>query len=483
MHPVDAIFYWAKHHPHRLAVVLPSMAITYQAMAEAIDAVCERIERTEFDRRRPVAVAIGDPGKLLVICFALLRQGITCAPVSATAVKYLAANGIEVLVGSGEIEIEDGRNIRFDDSWLSKTALASSPKPERSEPAAYGDLIFFTSGTTGTPKKIIMSSDALIDRANLVTVTGEAIHNRILILPGLGSGFGFNRAVPVLYAGKTACFAYGAHTQLRFINTFDVDVIVASVQQASDLVEVVEQGPKYRSESLKEVWISGGFASPSLVRRIQTSLCRTVRIVYGSSESGFIASASYDLISHLPQAVGFVVPGTQIEIVDSDGLRIPTGEEGIVRGRSDYIAKIFAANHPDESEVAGEAWWYPGDRGRLTPDGVLCITGRIDDVINVGGVKIAASLLDEVACSHPGVSDAAVCTVANSSGIEEIWIGIVAAGQIDSAGLRQSLEEAQGDRIRVGEIIHVERIPRNDLGKLQRHELRTLLLQAKSRSV
>ena len=76
MHPTDAVLHWAKHRPRHLAVMLPYMAITYQALAEAIEAVSERIGRFGFDKGEPVAVAVDDPGKLLAVCLALLHKGI-----------------------------------------------------------------------------------------------------------------------------------------------------------------------------------------------------------------------------------------------------------------------------------------------------------------------------------------------------------------------------------------------------------------------
>ena len=231
--------------------MLPYMAITYQALAEAIEAASERIERFGFDKGEPVAVAVDDPGKLLAVCLALLRKGVTCAPVSTSALSYLRSNNINTLISSGQASIEGGRNIRFDDLWLLRGNTSFSAIVSNKNSSGYGDLIFFTSGTTGVPKKIVVSSDALIERVGLVTMTEEAVYSRVLVLPGLGSGFGFNRAVPLLYAGKTVCFAHGPNAQLRFINTFDIEVIVASIQQASDLVAVIEQGAKYRSELVK----------------------------------------------------------------------------------------------------------------------------------------------------------------------------------------------------------------------------------------
>ena len=483
MHPTDAIFHWAKHCPRHLAVLLPNMAITYQALAEAIEVASERIERLGFDNGGTVAVAIGDPGKFLAVCLALLYKGITCAPVSTSVLPYLRPNNINTLIFSGHAGIEGGRNIRFNDSWLLREDAAFSEIAPNKNSGSYGDLIFFTSGTTGAPKKVVVSSDALIERVGLVAMTEEAVYTRVLVLPGLSSGFGFNRAVPLLYAGKTVCFAHGPDAQLRFINTFDIEVIVASIQQASDLVAAIEQGAKYRSESLEEVWISGGFASKDLVRRIQSSLCRNVKIVYGSSESGFVASASYNMISHEPSAVGFVLPSMQVEIVDETGTVLRAGQEGLVRGRSSYIAKIFAANHSEGVTAASDPWWYSGDLGRLTEDGILCISGRTDDLLNMGGVKVAAESLDEQARRYPGVKDAGVCAVLGQSGMDEAWFGIVSDDRIDLSDFKKWIEERQNEPIRVGEILVVDRIPRSELGKLQRHELKALLLAVKSRAL
>jgi acyl-coenzyme A synthetase/AMP-(fatty) acid ligase len=476
MHPADAMLYWAKHYPQRLAVMLPYMAITYQAMAEAIEAASERIERFEFDRSEPVAVAIDDPAKLIAVCHALVRNGIGCAPVVQSMLPHLQSHNINTLIFSGESNvIVGGRNIRFDDSWLRNGgASTTARKAIQNDPSRYGDLIFFTSGTTGVPKKVIMSSPAFIERVNILPLTGEA---------GLASVFGFNRAATVLYAGKTVCFAYGPEAQLRFINTFGIDVIVASVQQILDILGVLEKGAKYRSESLKEVWISGGYASDEVIQRVRSSLCRNVLNVYGSSESGFVASARYDMISHIPQAVGFVRPDMRIDIVDVTGNPVPAGEEGLVRGQSRFIAEVFAAHHHEKAAEATDAWWYPGDLGRLTEDGILCISGRTDEVINMGGVKVAASLLDERVRRYPGIEDAGTCSVLGQSGMDEVWIGVVANATIDLADLKSSLEQSQVDTIKVGEIFVVEQIPRNDLGKLQRHELKALLLGIKNRAL
>jgi acyl-coenzyme A synthetase/AMP-(fatty) acid ligase len=486
MHPADAIFYWAKAAPERIAILQLGVAITYRALAEAIEASAERIERFGLNRSEPVAVAVDDPARFLAVCFALLRSGITCAPINRRTFPHLQSNNINTLLFSGESGlIVGGRNIRFDDSWLKRegknglvwnSALASE--------AANADMIFFTSGTTGTPKKMIVPGGAAVGRARISPFYSDGSFERVLVVPGLTSTFGFFRTSTVLLAGKTACFAGTPEAQLLLANNHGIEVIYASPQQVSELVEFIETSEKkYRLDFLKECRIGGGFVSRDLVNRIKSILCRIVRIEYGSTETGIIATANYDMIADIPGAVGLPLPGTSIEIANETNISLPAGEEGLVRCRNSQFLKNFVANYPDRAAEVNNVWWYSGDLGHLTEDGVLCLGGRADDVINMGGVKVRATKLDEAALRYPGIRDAGVCGVRGQSGIEEVWVGIVPDAKIDLMALRKALEGSQDSTIKVGEILVVEKIPRNDLGKLERHQLKALLLGMKNRAL
>jgi len=128
-------------------------------------------------------------------------------------------------------------------------------------------------------------------------------------------------------------------------------------------------------------------------------------------------------------------------------------------------------------------WWYPGDIGLPTDDGILCLGGRTDDVINSGGVKISAPIIDEAICSFPGVKDAGVCAVRGAAGIDEVWVGIVSDKKIDVLDLARWIDEKYAFSSSLGEVLTVEQIPRNDLGKLQRHKLKEMLLGIKNRAL
>jgi len=478
MHPVDATYFWAKADPERPAIIQPGVVLTYRALAESIEAARERISRYDIDVSAPVAVSIDNPVWQLIVTFALLHSGIAAAPVSRGILPFLRPSGIADIIYAGEGQVlSGGRNIRFDPSWLRRESKVALPwDPMRPSPAGETDLVFFTSGTTGTPKKMMVPSSAVMERVAMLPVIGDASFGRILVVPDLASSFSFMRTSLILCAGKTACFAGDFQSQFALINMFQIEQLVASAQQVLDLVTYLEKGGKAQLDSLKDVWIGGGYVSGDLVKRIKARLCRRVTVGYSATEAARIAFANHDLIANIPNAVGLVVPGVQIEIVDEDNQSLPFGMEGIVRCRTNYFSKVFAANNPERAHEAAEKWWYPGDRGSLTADGVLCITGRMDDVINCGGVKLSATTIDDIVRKYRGVKDAAVCGVRGPSGIEEIWVGVMVESDIDFSDLKSWIEANQ-PTVTVGKILIVDRIPRNALGKLQRHLLRDALLK------
>jgi 2,3-dihydroxybenzoate-AMP ligase len=113
---------------------------------------------------------------------------------------------------------------------------------------------------------------------------------------------------------------------------------------------------------------------------------------------------------------------------------------------------------------------------------MLCVAGRSGDVINRGGNKMSAAVIEEILISQPGVKDGGACGIMGESGINELWIGVVPEATIDIDKLKQNLESDERFNTRVDEILVLDSVPRNELGKIKRHELRDTLLAAKKQS-
>lgn len=377
MHPVDMIFFWARSNPEHPALIQSDMVVTYRELAEAIELVSGRVAHYGFSKQEPVAVSIQQPIQKLTVCFALMRHGISAAPVSRAALPHLRSNGIYNVIFTGEgLMLSGGRNIRFEESWLKREANTPIARLfARDSRVGKATTIFLHSAAAGSLTKTIVPSGALMARIGMLPLIGEVNYDRALILPSLNSPAGFCRAAVNLYAGRTACFAGNDAAQLLAINTFNIDTLVCSPQHADELIEFAGKSGAYRLDSLREVWIEDGYLSKELGRTIQTRLCRNVIAGYGSAESGRIALANFDMISDVPEAVGFVVPHATVQIVDDNDAPLPPGAVGRVRCRTEFYSQLQTAAGSGSSAF-NDPWWDSGDLGRLGNDGMLSIIAR-----------------------------------------------------------------------------------------------------------
>src|SRR5262249_61869619 len=134
--------------------------------------------------------------------------------------------------------------------------------------------VFFTSGTTGAPKKTVQTREAIQERFNMAQMTGEADTDRILLTMNMSTTFGFFGACTILRAGKTVCFAPMGAGSLVLIGTYGIDAISGSPQQVITLLDLVEKGGRFRLDSLKQVRVGGGSLSKTFARTGPTALRR-----------------------------------------------------------------------------------------------------------------------------------------------------------------------------------------------------------------
>jgi acyl-coenzyme A synthetase/AMP-(fatty) acid ligase len=470
MHVVDMVYFWARTMPHHLAVIQPEGVITYRALAQGIESAAEHFARCIPDKSKPVTVSLQSPPKMLIASLGLLRAGFSIIVANRPDLAHIPPNDSNTFVYErGETALSDRTNIIFEESWLKIGASVSRLRPPPGQPRMRNaEIFFFTSGTTGRPKRFVRTQQAWDQRILFDATSAFADYQRALLLTGVNNAMGFTRAYEILYAGKTVCFAPIGQPMLWLANTYDIDLIIASPQQALGLAELQEKVTRYPLAAMRTIRIGGSVMSRDGIQRIKNYLCRNVIIAYSSTEAGVAAMAPHNMVAHIPNAVGFVIPEAEIEIVNAEGNIMPVGSEGFVRIRT----RLFRANFPDEDT---NTWFYPGDIGWLTEGGVLCIAGRKGDVLNRGGVKLSVTDFEDFVRSCPGVKDAGVCTLMGGSGFEEVWIGLVLEQSADIGALRKTIESDSNFGANIDKLFAVETIPRGALGKIQREELRKML--------
>jgi acyl-coenzyme A synthetase/AMP-(fatty) acid ligase len=477
MHVVDMVFHWARIDPHRPAIVLPELVTTFSGLADAIDSISNRIDELGLDPHEPVATAIANPALAIAVVFALQRSGYSTAPANRGLIKHLQSNGVRNLIYDTEgFVASGGRNIRFDNSWLPaapSNGRSSDGRTWRRRPVGDVDIVFFTSGTTGLPKKFVLTRAGFDQRIAWQRTTADATRKSALIVPGLASAFGVYQLCELLHAGKTACFAASPDAMLQLIGLHRIDTLIASPQQALGLAALKEARPDFDVASLQTVLIGGASIGREGIKRIRAALCRNVINRYSSTEGGQVAMAPFDLVETVPGASGFVSPWADVEIVDEAGATLPAGREGMIRYRT---PQIVGNSKRANGGAATDQWFYPGDMGRLTAEGILCLTGRISDVINLGGVKVSARQIEEILEAMEEVREAAACGVEDASGVEQLWAAVVASGPLDAAALKVKAQAHPDIGSNLSELFVLPELPCGDAGKVQKPRLKELML-------
>jgi acyl-coenzyme A synthetase/AMP-(fatty) acid ligase len=473
MQTVDAILFWANAMPARPAIIQPHGVQSYRMLADAIMAAASHFARSELDAAKPVAVAIEDPARMLVAILALLRAGFSVVPIHKGLLEHVPLTGADTLVSEhGGLVWTGHTTVLFNDAWMSAHARPRETGASAQPAARDGDMIFFTSGSTGRPKTSVHTPQARLQRILRSRMVAFADFERGLVIPSLSSSFGFHRVSDILFSGKTACFAPFGEPTLLLANIYNIEFMNLSVQQALALAEIQEKRAPVRLPALKALRIGGGKISQQGIERIKLNLCRNIILTYASTEAGTIAMGRHDMIAHIADAAGFVMPDVKVEIVDAAGAALPIGSEGFVRVQS----PLSGAAAMRASEADREAHWlYPGDIGRLTHNGVLCIAGRQEDVLNRGGVKLATTDLEEFLLAAPGVRDAGACSVMGETGLAEIWVGVVLVNGFDAGDFQRHIESDQTFSGNIDKMFVVEAIPRGENRKLQREQLRIML--------
>jgi acyl-CoA synthetase (AMP-forming)/AMP-acid ligase II len=117
--------------------------------------------------------------------------------------------------------------------------------------------------------------------------------------------------------------------------------------------------------------------------------------------------------------------GPEVAIIDEGGRFLPPGEVGEIAIRGANVTRGYESNPEANREAFVGGWFRTGDQGVLDADGYLTITGRLKEIINRGGEKIAPREVDEALLGHPAVAQAVTFAAPHSSLGEDVAAAVV----------------------------------------------------------
>ncbi|QNE88862.1 o-succinylbenzoate--CoA ligase [Corynebacterium incognita] len=318
-------------------------------------------------------------------------------------------------------------------------------------------LVVPTSGSTGTPKGAMLTAVNLVSSADathqvlggpgqwLLAMPAHHIAGIQVLIRSLIAGVD-PLCVDVSQGFNVAAFGAAAFELDKTGDRTYTSLAPMQLAKAMDTMQGIDA-----LRTFDAVLVGGAAINPQL-RAAAAELGITVVATYGSSETS--GGCVYD---------GRPLPGAQVKLVDG---RVHLGGPMIARGYR---------NAPDHEAFAEPGWFITSDGGQLR-DGTLTITGRLDNIINSGGLKLHPENLEQHLLAVKGVRGA--CVV----GLPDARLGhmIVAAyeGDADPGDILIALDDAALPRWqRPKNLLHVDALPLTGPGKVDRQAVKTLFTQ------
>jgi O-succinylbenzoic acid--CoA ligase len=325
-------------------------------------------------------------------------------------------------------------------------------------------LVVETSGSTGRPKRVVLSADAVLASAGASESALGGPGQWLLALPAHYIA-GINVLVRSITAQTDPVMMDPEHfTAERFVDAAatlspDLPKYVSLVPtQLARLVESVDSSELVLDALQRfDRILVGGQATPGdlVARSIELGL--NVTRTYGSAET--CGGCVYD---------GVPIGDAVVRVVSADGREVASGAVGRVELGGPMLAEGYL-DDPQRTNAAfhtadGRRWYRTDDRGALE-GGVLRVTGRIDDVIVSGGVKVSLGEVELVVRGIPGLGDAVVVAVPSEWGESPV---VVAEAAVELDALRAVVAAELGAAASPVRMVLVDRLPRTSTGKPDR---------------
>jgi fatty-acyl-CoA synthase len=290
----------------------------------------------------------------------------------------------------------------------------------------------YTSGTTGFPKGVMLSSRNILNNAHALAETlGYTPADRLCLCVPLFHCFGCVMGVLGPFSHGACICAIEAFDAGRVLETVDRERCTALYGVPTMFIAELEHPDfaRYDLASLRTGVMAGALCPEALMRRVMAEMhMKEITIAYGLTEASpcITMTPRTASVEQRSQTVGPVLPELEVKIVDpSTGAERTAGERGELCCRGYNIMKGYY-NNPDATRAALDAdgWLHTGDEASVDPDGYFRITGRIKDLIIRGGENVAPKEIEDRLREHPAVADAYVY------GLPDAFFGEVVAAAV-----------------------------------------------------
>ena len=372
-------------------------------------------------------------------------------------------------------EVTGKRRVNFklvDDSWMPTEHTRALPDDFTDCLLPDADWLYLhTSGTTGRAKYIALSERIVKDRTAAVAADFPFQQTTLGTTFSPTSRPFFARAIATLMNAG----AIVDSRDLNFWTKIGVNLVCGSPLQV-----VKFMGGGSFSPRVARIEVSGA-KLPEEAALVLLNNFNLVVDVYGAAET---SKTFENTVMRDPE--GRIIRkgrrlDSEVEIVSAQGHPCKAGEVGSVRVRNPYMVQGYLKAPDATTKSFREGWFYPGDIATWGENGELVIIGREDDVINIGGYKLNAGMLDMLFGAVPGIREAISFHNPKPNAVEKVLVFVVFEKDAARANVVDTACELARTKLGLslmpGSFRGVEAIPRTEDGEPDRATCRKMVLQ------
>lgn len=491
----------ARRQPNTPAVIVPAgVSLSYESLASRASQIARSLREAGVAPGRHVTLALPNGPEMLAAFFGAVQVGVV-APVApslretefeaclrhqnpAAVVALEDSTAIQVARRQGLAVIELPANILdwiSTDSVQNQTPAPANPKEFLVEPRPEdptdggGALLMHTSGTTSLPKKFVLTHRNLSAAIQLAARHLDLDPgDRYLNVMPLYHAHGLMRCLWTIGTGGTIICPpeFDAALFFDWIEDFQPTwySAVPAIHQA-----VLAEAPRHQAaldrRRLRFAITNSAPMPFRVAQALEKELGVPILELYGCSETCSATIAPLGSKKRRPGSVG--VPIIDLAVMNESGRLLAAGVTGEIVMRGDTVTAGYLDNDEANVSAFSDGWFRSGDLGYVDEDGFVFVTGRIKEIINRGGEKVAPLEVDVALLSHPAVAQAATFGVPHPTLGEEVAAAVVLAdgANADADEIRSFVTLRLSPQKAPRQILITGEIPKNRTGKVVRREL------------
>jgi acyl-CoA synthetase (AMP-forming)/AMP-acid ligase II/acetyltransferase-like isoleucine patch superfamily enzyme/acyl carrier protein len=492
----------AERNAATIAIAAPNrQPLPYGRLLRQVEETVGALSSAGLKRNDRVAVVLPN-GPEMAVAFLAVASGTTCAPLNPAYTEeefdfYIADLNARALIVASDMDsparrVAGKRHVPIIELVPAVQAEAGVFKLRSSEFCTCGEfsfarssdtaLVLHTSGTTSRPKIVPLTQANLCSSAfNIASTLALGPKDSCLNIMPLFHIHGLIGAVlsSVAAGASTVCTpGFKSEDFFDWLDAFEPTWYTAAptIHQAV-LARAAANRDTIARRPLRFIRSSSAPLPRQVMKDLEVTFHTQVIEAYSMTEASHqMASNPLTPMRRKPGSVGLPA-GPEMGIMDEVGNLLPPGEIGEVVIRGENVTKGYENNPKANQAAFAKGWFRTGDQGKFDFDGYLFLTGRLKEIINQGGEKIAPSEVDEVLTQHSAVAQAATFPLPHPTLGETVAAAVVLkqGAQATDCELRNFAAARLAKFKTPRQILIVDQIPKGPTGKLQRSALATKL--------